>query len=309
MSFKLATEASTQEYSYNLVDLGCSAAPEQTTEVTKACTKCGEVKGLESFQAKKTGKFGRHAKCRNCVSVEAKVQYEIKAASNGLLERRAARKSVPTERTCSKCQQSKSVENFDTEKRCKWGLRAECKTCRETQAKQRSAARPTYPEGTTKCCTTCQTAKLLAEFHNAVKGGFGKQAQCAGCANAYYSAYAKANPATKNTQSAKRRVARTKRAPLLRDDTRVREFYASAAALSSATGGKHNVDHLIPLQGKLASGLHNHFNLRVVTELENKSKSNRFNLDAYIHTIPQATGQESLALWACLAPHRTQTHG
>lgn len=33
---------------------------------TKQCTKCGEVKALDTFSASKRGKHGRRAYCKNC---------------------------------------------------------------------------------------------------------------------------------------------------------------------------------------------------------------------------------------------------
>jgi hypothetical protein len=41
------------------------------------------------------------------------------------------------------------------------------------------------------------------------------------------------------------------------------------------TGQKWEVDHIVPLQSPLVCGLHNEFNLRVITRFENRSKNNR----------------------------------
>jgi hypothetical protein len=55
--------------------------------------------------------------------------------------------------------------------------------------------------------------------------------------------------------------------------------YAEAKRLSEETGIPHEVDHIIPLRGKLVSGLHVIANLRVVTRSENRRKSKRYDLD------------------------------
>lgn len=64
--------------------------------------------------------------------------------------------------------------------------------------------------------------------------------------------------------------------PKWADIKRIAEFYREAQRLTEETGIPHEVDHIVPLRHKHASGLHVHHNLRVVTQFENRSKSNRF---------------------------------
>lgn len=52
-------------------------------------------------------------------------------------------------------------------------------------------------------------------------------------------------------------------------------FYEEAARLTSETGVRHEVDHIIPLQGPEVSGLHVPWNLQVIPESENRRKGNR----------------------------------
>jgi 5-methylcytosine-specific restriction endonuclease McrA len=52
----------------------------------------------------------------------------------------------------------------------------------------------------------------------------------------------------------------------------MRALYAEARRLTAETGTRHEVDHIVPLQGKLVCGLHVLCNLRVVTREANRRK-------------------------------------
>ena len=79
------------------------------------------------------------------------------------------------------------------------------------------------------------------------------------------------NPKTHARLEAKRRADKLNRTPPWADLKKIDQIYADCPE-------EMTVDHIIPLRGKLVSGLHVHNNLQYLTPKENCSKSNRFEV-------------------------------
>jgi 5-methylcytosine-specific restriction endonuclease McrA len=87
--------------------------------LSKQCTECGQVKPLSSFFRPKVAKPGRRARCQECRLEYQKVasfqrQWELVAA--GL-------------KRCSRCGETKPLDDFSRNRRTKSGRRPECKPC------------------------------------------------------------------------------------------------------------------------------------------------------------------------------------
>ncbi len=91
--------------------------------------------------------------------------------------------------------------------------------------------------------------------------------------------WCKANPEKVRRRGDNRRAAKVRRIPAWADLDKIAWFYVEARRLSDETGVKHHVDHIIPLRGKLVSGLHVETNLQILTASANSAKGNRFHVE------------------------------
>ena len=84
-----------------------------------------------------------------------------------------------------------------------------------------------------------------------------------------------------NAKTAKRRAAKLQRTVAWADLEAIKEVYADCeeinlAARTAGSTERYVVDHEIPLQGELVSGLHVPENLQIITNNDNLSKGNKF---------------------------------
>lgn len=159
-----------------------------------------------------------------------------------------------------------------------------------------------------KECTRCRTVKPIEQFpwgkDPRLKAGGSFKSQCKACASARASAYQRANyercaanQKVWREENKDRWLGAVKRAtrkrldalkhntPAWADTAKIEEVYAAARALREV-GFDAEVDHIVPLQGVDASGLHVHWNLQIVTRRQNLQKRNFADHDAYF--IPNA---------------------
>ena len=89
------------------------------------------------------------------------------------------------------------------------------------------------------------------------------------------------NPHKVRADTVKRRTAKMKRTPawLTEDDLwLIEQAYELAALRTKMFGFSWHVDHVIPLQGDVVSGLHVPTNLQVIPWMQNISKANKYSV-------------------------------
>ena len=87
----------------------------------------------------------------------------------------------------------------------------------------------------------------------------------------------KVNAATRNRQASK--LQRTPAWLTDFDKLKIKCMYSIAAMLTRENKEPWHIDHIIPLQGKMVSGLHVPSNLQVMLGSENISKKNKFEVN------------------------------
>lgn len=93
--------------------------------------------------------------------------------------------------------------------------------------------------------------------------------------------YAQENKHIINATVARRKAAKLERTPgwlTEFDKLKIKCLYSIAAMLTRENKEPWHVDHIIPLQGKLVSGLHVPSNMQVLRGIENVSKKNTFEV-------------------------------
>lgn len=89
-------------------------------------------------------------------------------------------------------------------------------------------------------------------------------------------AWKESNPHRLLARDARRRATKKNATPTWADHERIVQVYADAKSLSDDLGIQFEVDHIVPLQGKLVCGLHWEGNLQIIPANDNRKKANKF---------------------------------
>lgn len=132
-----------------------------------------------------------------------------------------------------------------------------------------------------KYCYDCKSLLKIDKFNLDSTRVSNTKNNCKKCQSAYSKEYCKTENGkiVNSMQSANRRATKLQRTPSWlteEDHWMFEEIYSLTKLREKLTGVKWHVDHILPLQGKLVSGLHVPMNLQVITATENLSKGNTY---------------------------------
>jgi len=173
-------------------------------------------------------------------------------------------------KTCSKCKETKPLDAFYKHAGRKDGGQTYCKLCVTASQKAYRTKNPDKIKVHNKAYSTKNADKRKAYLtKNTDK------------TKVYMKTYQQSpkGKAVRNAIQAKRKAAKLPRTPIWCDLEAIKQVYATCPE------GYH-VDHIIPLQGELVSGLHIASNLQHMTAKDNSEKHNRYDVDRYEYRRP-----------------------
>lgn len=190
-------------------------------------------------------------------------------------------------RACNICGAEKPLDEFHRDNAASDGRSRRCKECAkarsrrwnaENRAKKSASGKAHYEAN--KPAYRAYTRKWRSENAERYRAAnAARAARNSQHAVERVAAWRKENPewaARKRREDTARRRAMIKRAcPPWADHEKIAEVYALADRLSRETGVPHDVDHIIPIAGRLVCGLHVHTNLRAIPASENRKKSRK----------------------------------
>lgn len=239
--------------------------------LTKQCSKCKLIKPLSEFHINRAQPSGHHPRCKTCISEDG-------------VKHRHNNKEMITAKQAQYYQSNKSkLLVYQTQYRedNKEAI-AICNAKYRLNNKEKISAQRQQYKLDNKDKVLAQRAAYRKKHHATIVASRiknrPKYMEKIRITNARY---AKNNPGKVNAQTAKRRAAKLQRTPAWADLEAIKRVYleceeVNLAAKTAGCTETFVVDHEIPLQGELVSGLHVENNLQIITLIENASKNNKF---------------------------------
>lgn len=211
-------------------------------------------------ERKSRGAFGVDSQCKACRSELANPLLKAERAAKEALRSAGLKK-------CNVCMNTLPVVMYTVRRLSPDGLSYTCKTCARARTKRHAETHP-FREWYQRNREHCQY-----RWRQWVAKNPGRHQE-------NYRKWAKANPDKVRALIMKREAQKLRATPTWSDLSAIREIYKRCEQISQETGVRHEVDHIVPLRGKLACGLHVPDNLQILTWLDNRRKGARH--DAFL---------------------------
>ena len=231
----------------------------------KTCTKCAEVKSINEFYRDRRGKNGISAHCKDCDKRSGKIYNTANKEKNSQYQKaynvhNKEKISIKNKKQYAKNRETRLLyqAKYNEDNKEKIQLR---KKQRQAENSERLNAISRAYGRNNKAAISIQK-KLYREEHIE-----------------HIKEQRKSNPHIGAAQSNRRRAAKIFRTPLWfnAEKEQIADLYKEAQEFREAGIDVH-VDHIVPLQGKLVSGLHTLANLQILEASLNLSKNNSFEI-------------------------------
>lgn len=171
-------------------------------------------------------------------------------------------------KTCSKCKATKQTSEFHRDGQSPDGVTRQCKVCRNTKRAESAKANPEYELARSRRYNAENADKKLA--YRLSDQGRQKRRDWykTPAGRAFRRLKHQKNPAAGRIHRARRRARLARALPAWADVTAITQFYNSCPKT-------HEVDHIVPLAGDNACGLHVLENLQYLPKSENRAKGAR----------------------------------
>ena len=180
-------------------------------------------------------------------------------------------------KTCTKCGEETPLENFSKNKSKSDGLNNYCKPCmrsykrvydQKDHVKEANRARSLKSHYANREKCVARSKEYHAKNRDAIRARQRK--------------YYEDNLPYMLQRASVGRGERARRTVSWANQQMIDAYYMEAKRLEDLTGIKFHVDHIIPLQGELVSGLHVETNLQLLPAHENLGKSNSFDPELFV---------------------------
>ena len=176
-------------------------------------------------------------------------------------------------KTCTKCGEEKPLDEFGVDRKRRDGKFPQCKPCKNSSRSKEAIAAANKRRRSQPGAREAEIAYLRewrAKNNDRCREYVRKKEAT------------QKGKAQKQMRVRKRQAAKLQRTPSWANDQLIAAYYLEAKRLEELTGIQFHVDHIIPLQGELVSGLHVETNLQLLPAHENQGKSNRFDPETFV---------------------------
>ena len=176
---------------------------------------------------------------------------------------------------CNKCDNTKEYSAFNKDASIRDGYKTVCRSC---QSVTRKAFYLNNKESENKQSKSNYWSNPEAYRRRSAKTRALNPERARAACRAWRDKKSPLYVANKRRGHAKRRAAKRYATVSWSVTAMITTVYRDAVEMELLTGIKFHVDHIIPLQGKLVSGLHVENNLQILMAHENELKSNHYEI-------------------------------